>query len=177
MISRPAVIPRFSPRMRSSLLGHPRRSNRGHDPGVERRATKHRPGKCRRDGHHRTVSTAPWKSRNRTRGPTIAGPARVTASQGFERDRVARRRKRLWKCRPYGNQKAVSTGTWKSRTEREIPTFPQPILVLERRREEQDDEDHGMRPVTINPGRGSSHPQPTSGPANLIVANTTGKSR
>ena len=146
MISRPAVIPRFSPRMRSSLLGHPRRSNRDTI--------------CRRDGHHRTVSTAPWKSRNRTPGPTIAGPARVTASPGFERDRVARRRKRLWKCRPYGNPKAVSTGTWKSRTEREIPTFPQPIFVLERRREEQDDEDHGMRPVTINPGRGSSHPRP-----------------
>src|SRR2546422_6762342 len=30
---------------------------------------------------------------------------------------------------PYGNHKTVSTGTWKSRTEREIPTFPQPILV------------------------------------------------
>ena len=29
---------------------------------------------------------------------------------------------RLWKCRSYGNHKTISTGPWKSRTEREIPT-------------------------------------------------------
>jgi hypothetical protein len=34
-------------------------------------------------------------------------------------------RTRLWKCRSYGNHKTISTGAWKSRTEREIPTFPQ----------------------------------------------------
>ena len=37
---------------------------------------------------------------------------------------------RLWKCRPYGNHKTVSTAPWKSRTEREIPTFPQPIIFF-----------------------------------------------
>ena len=31
---------------------------------------------------------------------------------------------------PYGNPRTVSTGTWKSRTEREIPTFPQAILIF-----------------------------------------------
>ena len=30
--------------------------------------------------------------------------------------------------RSCGNHKTISTGAWKSRTEREIPTFPQPIL-------------------------------------------------
>ena len=37
---------------------------------------------------------------------------------------------RLWKCRSYGNHKPISTGPWKSRTEREIPTFPQAIFLL-----------------------------------------------
>ena len=32
---------------------------------------------------------------------------------------------RLWKCRRHGNHKPVSTAPWKSRTDREIPTFPQ----------------------------------------------------
>jgi hypothetical protein len=31
---------------------------------------------------------------------------------------------------PNGNHKTVSTGLWKSRKEREIPTFAQPRLVL-----------------------------------------------
>jgi hypothetical protein len=32
---------------------------------------------------------------------------------------------RLWKWRAHGNHKTISTGAWKSRAEREIPTFPQ----------------------------------------------------
>jgi hypothetical protein len=36
----------------------------------------------------------------------------------------------LWKWRSYGNQKTISTGAWKSRTEREIPTFPQLMLLF-----------------------------------------------
>src|SRR6266853_3674249 len=39
--------------------------------------------------------------------------------------------------RPYGNPKTVSTATWKSRAEREIPTFPQALVVLAEEREEQ----------------------------------------
>jgi hypothetical protein len=31
----------------------------------------------------------------------------------------------LWKCRGRGNHRPISTAAWKSRTEREIPTFPQ----------------------------------------------------
>ncbi len=38
--------------------------------------------------------------------------------------------KRLWKWRPHGNQRTVPTGTWKSRQGREIPTFPQPIILF-----------------------------------------------
>jgi hypothetical protein len=30
----------------------------------------------------------------------------------------------------YGNHRTISTGTWKSRTAREIPTFPQAMLLL-----------------------------------------------
>ncbi len=32
---------------------------------------------------------------------------------------------RLWKCRRHGNHRPVSTAPWKSRTDREISTFPQ----------------------------------------------------
>ena len=32
---------------------------------------------------------------------------------------------RLWKCRGRGNHRPISTAAWKSREEREIPTFPQ----------------------------------------------------
>ena len=35
---------------------------------------------------------------------------------------------RLWKCRAHGNHRTISTAAWKSRTDREIPTFPQPII-------------------------------------------------
>jgi hypothetical protein len=38
---------------------------------------------------------------------------------------------------PHGNHKTVSTGLWKSRKEREIPTFAQPRLVLLKREEQQ----------------------------------------
>ena len=68
-------VARSLPGIRSSFLGHPRRSIRTRAP-VERRK------------------------------PT-----------------------RLWKCRRYGNHRTVSTAPWKSRTEREIPTFPQPLPV------------------------------------------------
>lgn len=37
---------------------------------------------------------------------------------------------RPWKCRTYGNHKPISTGPWKSRIDREIPTFPPPILSV-----------------------------------------------
>jgi len=81
MIGRPAVIAHFPgvarslPRRRSSFLGRPTRSRA-------------------------------------TRSPVIRAPAG----------------NRLWKCRRYGNHRTVSTAPWKSRTEREIPTFPQPII-------------------------------------------------
>ena len=48
---------------------------------------------------------------------------------------------RLWKCRRYGNHRTVSTAPWKSRTEREIPTFPQPLPVGH----EDDEEEHDER--------------------------------
>ena len=44
---------------------------------------------------------------------------------------------RLWKWRSYGNHRTISTGPWKSRTEREIPTFPQAILLVGVRGEER----------------------------------------
>jgi hypothetical protein len=44
---------------------------------------------------------------------------------------------RLWKWRSDGNHKTISTGPWKSRTEREIPTFPQANLLLGFRGEER----------------------------------------
>ena len=83
MIGSPAVIARFPgvarslPRMRSSLLGPPTRSRV-------------------------------------TRSPLITVPTG----------------NRLWKCRRYGNHRTVSTAPWKSRTPREIPTFPQPIIFV-----------------------------------------------
>ena len=40
-------------------------------------------------------------------------------------DRLTGRAAQLWKWRPRGNHRTISTGAWKSRTEREIPTFPQ----------------------------------------------------
>ncbi len=57
---------------------------------------------------------------------TIVAPG---ASYAVARDPIAHdhvpTKPRLWKCRRYGNHRTVSTATWKSRTEREIPTFPQ----------------------------------------------------
>jgi hypothetical protein len=44
----------------------------------------------------------------------------------------------LWKWRSYGNQKTISTGAWKSRTEREIPTFPQlmPLVLIQKKKKD-----------------------------------------
>ena len=61
-----------------------------------------------------------------------------TASPSIELDAPFDKQKRLWKCRPCGKQKALSTATWKSRTEREIPTFPQ--ADHRGRSDEEDDE-------------------------------------
>src|SRR5688572_16652347 len=44
---------------------------------------------------------------------------------------------RLWKLRSYGNHKKIYKGPWKSRTAREIPTFPQANLLLGLRGEER----------------------------------------
>ena len=49
--------------------------------------------------------------------------------------------KRLWKCRRYGNHRTVSTAPWKSRKEREIPTFPQPITLGSQEDDEEEEED------------------------------------
>ena len=50
---------------------------------------------------------------------------------------------RLWKCRRYGNHRTVSTAPWKSRKEREIPTFPQPIISVSQEEAEEEDEEEG----------------------------------
>jgi hypothetical protein len=46
---------------------------------------------------------------------------------------------RLWKWRSRGNHRTISTGPWKSRTDREISTFPQPSHFEEK----EDEEDNG----------------------------------
>ena len=69
-------VARSLTRIRSSFLGHPRRSIRTRSP-VERRKTGHRLWKCRRYGNHRTVSTAPWKSRTTREIPTFPQPLPV----------------------------------------------------------------------------------------------------
>ena len=47
-------------------------------------------------------------------------------SPDFDAEEVnTRNRSRLRTCRSYGTLRTISTGPWKSRTEREIPTFPQ----------------------------------------------------
>ena len=58
-------------------------------------------------------------------GTTIATGARGWYPQsivGYDRHEEETR---LWKWRAYGNHKTISTAAWKSRREREIPTFPQ----------------------------------------------------
>ena len=57
------------------------------------------------------------------------------------------REDQLWKCRPYGNHRTVSTGTWKSRTEREIPTFPQLICLDADETERNDTESSKVLPM------------------------------
>ena len=42
---------------------------------------------------------------------------------------------RPWKWQSYGNHKTISTGLWKSRTEREISTFPQPLVTVSPKKE------------------------------------------
>jgi hypothetical protein len=59
---------------------------------------------------------------------------------------------RLWKCQSYGNHKTISTGLWKSRTEREIPTFPQPILIAFEKKKDQE-----ARTLHVPPGRSARH--------------------
>ena len=54
--------------------------------------------------------------------------------------------------RPYGNPKTVSTGTWKSRTEREIPTFPQPITSS--MKENKNGKNDGCDPSSHQPAAG-----------------------
>jgi hypothetical protein len=55
---------------------------------------------------------------------------------------------RLWKCRSRGNPKPISTGPWKSRTDREIPTFPQPLLLSS---SPKNGEEQNPIPVTPQP--------------------------
>ena len=43
----------------------------------------------------------------------------------FEAEEVKTTNRAAVEMRSYGNHKTISTGPWKSRTEREIPTFPQ----------------------------------------------------
>lgn len=58
-------------------------------------------------------------------GRRLADPIAVTRSE----------LPRLWKCRSRGNHKTISTGPWKSRTKREISTFPQADCILVRQQE------------------------------------------
>jgi len=65
------------------------------------------------------------------RGIWISTPWSIVAPGAFWRVDPERlppetrcRPRRLWKCRRRGNHKPVSTAPWKSREEREIPTFP-----------------------------------------------------
>ena len=56
----------------------------------------------------------------------------------------------------YGNAvpmeaKSASTGTWKSRTEREIPTFPQPLVCVYQDEDGEDHDERQQRPIGINP--------------------------
>ena len=65
------------------------------------------------------------------RGPRLGTCQAEKALRGivwvmWERSRWATG-SRLWKWRPDGHHRTVSTGTWKSRPERESPTCPQPI--------------------------------------------------
>ena len=81
------------------------------------------------------ASTAPRGSRAIQRVHTLPpDPIAPPAAAGTVELRPARpfsltRRPRLWKCRRRGNHRTISTAAWKSRTAREIPTFPQPPFV------------------------------------------------
>jgi hypothetical protein len=55
---------------------------------------------------------------------------------------------RLWKCRRDGNHRTVSTAPWKSRTAREIPTFPQPVTFWGPEEEEQEEARAVSRTIT-----------------------------
>ena len=66
--------------------------------------------------------TGSWMS---TRWPIVALGASWRVDREPMTPSIAARPSRLWKCRRRGNHRPVSTAPWKSRTEREIPTFPQ----------------------------------------------------
>ena len=69
-------------------------------------------------GPEGAVPLAPWNDDRRV--------AQGLLSPDVEAEEVkTNNRTRLWKCRSYGNHKTISTRPWKSRREREIPTFPQ----------------------------------------------------
>jgi hypothetical protein len=64
-------------------------------------------------------------------GATIDGQAMVgyPSISKAEVMNKSNRKMQLWKWRSYGNHRTISTRPWKSRTEREIPTFPQAITL------------------------------------------------
>jgi hypothetical protein len=51
---------------------------------------------------------------------------------------------------PMETTKTVSTGLWKSRKEREIPTFAQPLLVWLKREEPKTREQRLDQPLTVS---------------------------
>ena len=78
------------------------------------------------------VRVGPVHSAVAPRSSTVQATAGATIGNGGDGQhggRDTRWRRQLWKWRPGGNHKPVPTGTWKSRTEREIPTFPLLIIV------------------------------------------------
>jgi hypothetical protein len=67
--------------------------------------------------------------------PIVAPEASYAVEVRPSRRPIAHRHpNRLWKCQSHGNHRTISTGPWKSRTEREIPTFPQPIPLFSEKR-------------------------------------------
>ena len=81
---------------------------------TDRRNKKHRVGGPRNDDRQAAKGTAsPLSARSRA-------PAKTAVE--------------MTSC---GNHTTVSTGTWKSRPEREIPTFPQPIPCGGRKRQRE----------------------------------------
>ena len=65
--------------------------------------------------------------RNPTAQEAVGATIATRPDVGIPQQIVLSRRdhERLWKWRPCGNHKPISTAAWKSRTAREIPTFPQ----------------------------------------------------